>query len=121
MLHLFNQEEIDGISLPSRFTFPFNYTPHKLTYIAYDNIVRYINKKKQWHGELSKGKMLGVLIVLTKDNKTGFLAAFSGNLLNSNNHEYFVPPVYDLLNPNGFFRPEEENISFINRKISDLN
>lgn len=32
----------------------------------------------------------------------------------------FVPPVYDLLQPQGFFKIEEENISSINRNIRQL-
>ena len=50
----------------------------------------------------------------------GFLAAFSGNLAGSNNHPYFVPPVYDLLAPDGYFKREEKLISDINRKINDM-
>lgn len=31
-----------------------------------------------------------------------------------------MPPVYDLLQPDGFFRIEEANISAINRQIKEL-
>ena len=37
-----------------------------------------------------------------------------------NLHPFFVPPVYDLLQPQGFFKIEEENISSINRNIRQL-
>ena len=50
----------------------------------------------------------------------GYLAAFSGNLAGKNLHPYFVPPVYDLLQPRGFFKIEEEQISAINVRISEL-
>ena len=46
------------------------------------------------------------------------LAAFSGNLAGSNHHAFFVPPVYDLLQPDGFFRKEEAEISAINHRIT---
>lgn len=37
-----------------------------------------------------------------------------------NLHCYFVPPVYDLLQPQGFFKIEEEQISAINIRINEL-
>lgn len=64
--------------------------------------------------------MFGVLIVQTEHGETGYLAAFSGILAGKNRHPFFVPPVYDLLQPQGFFKIEEENISSINRRIKQL-
>lgn len=61
--------------------------------------------------------MFGVLIVRTPEKRIGYLAAFSGNLAGSNHHSFFVPPVYDMLQPDGFFRQEEKNISAINLQI----
>ena len=64
--------------------------------------------------------MFGVLVVQTGNGEVGYLAAFSGILAGKNQHSYFVPPVYDLLQPQGFFKVEEENISAINRRIKHL-
>ena len=64
--------------------------------------------------------MFGVLVVQTENGEIGYLAAFSGILAGKNQHSYFVPPVYDLLQPQGFFKVEEENISAINRRIKQL-
>ena len=50
----------------------------------------------------------------------GFLTAFSGNLAGSNSHEYFVPPIYDMLRPGDLFRTEEAAISDLNRQIETL-
>lgn len=61
--------------------------------------------------------MFGVLIVQTQTGETGYLAAFSGILAGKNLHDYFVPPIYDLQQPNGFFRIEEDQISAINARI----
>ena len=58
--------------------------------------------------------MFGVLIVQTPENKIGYLAAFSGTLAGKNCHPFFVPPIYDLLQPQGFFKIEEKRISAIN-------
>lgn len=119
MIHFFKQN-IEGISLPEKFTFPFHYTPHPLTRIAADEVRSYLSTRLDWQDEIDKGKMFGVLIVRTSDGGIGYLAAFSGNLAGSNMHDFFVPPVYDLLNPDGYFRKEESEISALNRRISDI-
>ena len=119
MIHFFKQN-IEGISLPEKFTFPFHYTPHPLTRIAAGEVRSYLSTRLDWQDEIGKGKMFGVLIVKTSDGSIGYLAAFSGNLAGSNMHDFFVPPVYDLLNPDGYFRKEEAEISALNRRISDI-
>lgn len=119
MFHSF-QTSIAGIELPRLFTYPFHYTPHPLCVMAAGEVQAYINKQTRWKEELDKGKMFGVLIVRTFNGQTGYLAAFSGNLCGSNSHSFFVPPVYDLLKPNGFFKIEEEQISAINHQIGQL-
>lgn len=119
MIHFFKQN-IEGISLPEKFTFPFHYTPHPLTRIAADEVRSYLSTRLDWQDEIGKGKMFGVLIVRTSDGGIGYLAAFSGNLAGSNMHDFFVPPVYDLLNPDGYFRKEESEISALNRRISEI-
>ena len=88
--------------------------------MAAGGVQAYINKQTRWKEELDKGKMFGVLIVRTSSGQTGYLAAFSGNLCGSNSHSFFVPPVYDLLKPDGFFKIEEEQISAINHQIGQL-
>ena len=119
MLHRFTTS-ISDIPLPERFTYPFCYTPHPLCVMAAEEVQHYLSKQSGWQEELSQGKMFGVLIVQTEDGSTGYLAAFSGILAGKNIHPYFVPPVYDLLQPQGFFKTEEENISAINRRIRRL-
>lgn len=115
-LHLFSPAP-DRNEKPGRFTFPFHYSPHPWTLRAAAEVQAYLSQRTDWSEELHKGKMFGVLVVETAGQETGFLAAFSGNLAGSNVHPYFVPPVYDLLRPDGYFRTEEANISAINRQI----
>lgn len=119
MLHRFTTS-ISDIPLPERFTYPFCYTPHPLCVMAAEEVQNYLSKQSDWQEELSQGKMFGVLIVQTEDGSIGYLTAFSGILAGKNIHPYFVPPVYDLLQPQGFFKIEEENISTINRRICRL-
>ena len=119
MLHRFTTT-ITDIPLPERFTYPFCYTPHPLCILAAKEVQSYLTRQTAWKDELRQGKMFGVLIVQTEHGETGYLAAFSGILAGKNLHPFFVPPVYNLLQPQGFFKIEEENISSINRNIRQL-
>lgn len=119
MLHRFTTS-ITDIPLPERFTYPFCYTPHPLCILAAKEVQSYLTRQTAWKDELRQGKMFGVLIVQTEHGETGYLAAFSGILAGKNLHPFFVPPVYGLLQPQGFFKIEEENISSINRNIRQL-
>ena len=119
MLHRFTTS-INDIPLPERFTYPFCYTPHPLCKLAAQEVQDYLNRQTQWKHELEQGKMFGVLIVQTSQGEIGYLAAFSGILAGNNMHPFFVPPVYDLLQPQGFFKIGEEQISQINIRIKQL-
>lgn len=115
--HRFDSKDLRNVDLPKQFTFPFHYTPHPLCIKAAEYVQNHLLSHDEWQEELKRGKMMGVLVV-EKENEMGFLAAFSGNLAHCNNHPYFVPAVYDLLSEKGFFRPEEDEISTINKKIN---
>lgn len=118
-MHTF-KNDISHIALPTQFTYPFHYTPHVLSIMAAEEVKNYLLSRTEWHTELQEGKMFGVLVIRTPEGKIGFLAAFSGNLAGNNYHDYFVPPIYDLLNPDGFFKEKEAEITQINHLISNL-
>ena len=118
-MHTF-QEDIQYLPLPQQFTYPFHYSPHPLCVMAATEVQSYLQGRTDWHAELHQGKMFGVLVVRSAEGTIGFLAAFSGNLAGSNHHDYFVPPVYDLLDPDGYFKQEEAKISEMNRLIQSI-
>ena len=66
---------------------------------------------------LTEGKMFGVLVVSLPQRQDGmnlaFLAAYSGLLEGCNDWEYFVPPVFDAQQPDGYFKQKEREISLI--------
>ena len=126
--HAFS-ESIASLQIPTQFTFPFYYEPHPLAIEAAREVQQYLENQTDFEhnfglAPLQKGlvigKMFGVLVVENKQKELRFLAAFSGKLAESNHHDYFVPPVFDLLDNDGFFKPEEEILNQINRKIEDL-
>lgn len=118
-LHVF-ATDIRAIPSPARFNDPFDYEPHPLCLAAAAELRAYLGTRSDWRDEIAAGKMFGVLVVSDSEGSRGFLAAFSGNLAGSNDHDYFVPAVYDMLRPDDFFRREEAAISDINRRVERL-
>ena len=121
----FFKHSIEGIELPEKFTFPFYYDPHELSKIAVQELQDYLQSQTDFEHNfgldetqtgLVIGKMFGVLVVQNVQNEIGYITAFSGKLANSNQHPYFVPPLFDMLLEDGFYRKGEEiNISVNNR------
>lgn len=123
------KEDISGIRLPARFTFPFCYEPHPLAIAAANELQHYLATQTDWSHNfgleqqasgLALGKMFGVLVVRNSEQKIGYLAAVSGKLAGSNTHRYFVPPIFDMLAENSFFLIEEVHLNALNRKIESL-
>ena len=119
MIHSFPQS-VETFPLPEKFTFPFHYEPHPLCISAANEVQAYLKEQKAWTDELQQGKMFGVLVVQTPENTLGYLAAFSGNLDGKSCHPWFVPPICDFTDPDGFFKVEERNISALNSRIERL-
>ena len=110
--------DVSDIEPPRRFTYPFYYTAHPLAVKAARQTLRHIAGDAPLASALSEGKMLGVLVARDSGGKMGFLAAFSGNVGGTNRMPYFVPPIYDLLNPEGEFKQGENRLNEMNRLIS---
>lgn len=121
MVHLF-QSDISGIPLPEAFTFPFVVQTHPLCRIAAAQLQAHLAEylPANWHQAQGYGKMFGVLVVQRPDGVIGYLAAFSGKLMDSNHHEGFVPPVFDLLDRDGFFKKGEAQLNALNARIEWL-
>ncbi|MBR3453099.1 MAG: RNA pseudouridine synthase [Muribaculaceae bacterium] len=114
------ESEATAVELPQRFTCPFCYEPHPLALMAVEQVQRYVASRNDWAEEMGAGKMLGVLVARDREGRLGYLAAFSGNLAGSVHHDFFVPPVYDLLDPQGEFKQGEAQITAINHEVARL-
>lgn len=119
LFHPFAEIPADSI-LPKLFNCPFCYTPHPLAVEAANCVQRYLATRTDWADEIAQGKMFGVLVVEDRNGQLGFLAAFSGNIGGRACHGWFVPPIFDITDPNGYFRTEERSISDINRQIESI-
>lgn len=98
-------------SAPTQLNNPFDYEPHPLVRHAAEEVMNVVRSRADWMTEVEAGKTLGVLIVQTDEGGLAFLAAFSGLLGGENRTDYFVPPIYDLLTPGGYFQREQARIS----------
>ena len=90
---------------------PFYYEPSPLARLA-------VALLQQSLPELKEGKMFGVLIV-EYEGKLGYLQAYSGQLEGISD-DSFVPLVFDYLQPNGYFKTQEAEITALNSEIEVL-
>lgn len=123
------EENIAVESLPKQFTSPFNHEPHPISVLAANKLQEYLQNQQEWQHNFGLnesqegtiiGKMFGVLVVQTKKNKLGYLAAFSGKLAGANQHSKFVPPVFDGLFEGSFVNVGMLELTSINQEIKDL-
>lgn len=107
---------------------PFDYTPDAECVKAYLDLTEYIGRLKlsnqpeqiRFCHELDEGKMLGVLIAEDNDGVRHTLYAFSGQLGHGGfMFPGFVEPVFDYLQPDGYFKVHERDISLQNARISE--
>ena len=121
--------DVRAIDLPQQFTYPFYYSPHPLSLIACQELQDYLKTQTDFKHNfgfdendksLQIGKMFGVLVVKNQAGELGYLAAFSGKLADENHHKRFVPPVFDLLEKDNFFRIGEVEVNDLTLKIQAL-
>ncbi|MCP9235209.1 RluA family pseudouridine synthase [Lewinella sp. JB7] len=114
---------------PPRFTFPFHYRPHPLALAAVEDLQLHLaDPNRSWEHPFGVqadqtgggGKMFGVLIVRRPDGTLAYLAAYSGKLADSNHLPGFVPPVFDLLIEDGFYKLGESEINEVTQDIDRL-
>ncbi len=122
------KNSVKSIKKPPKFTYPFYYEPHELSKIASLELQEHLYENHNWthnfglteNEENPTGKMFGVLVVENESNEIGYLAAFSGKIAGVNLLDNFVPPVYDMLNNEGFFMKGQEEITKINKRVRKL-
>ena len=104
-----------GTDFPEKMNNPFDYEPHPLCIQICKELQTYLENKKEWRKEIDRGKMFGILIV-----EGGYLAAYSGQIGGRSDWDDFVPAVFDYLQPDGYFKTHEAEITRINESILRL-
>ena len=125
ILHSIDQVLLSGIDIPERMNNPLDYQPHPLCIAVCKELQTYLSQREDWREEIGKGKMFGVLIVENAQpepgaSEIGYLAAYSGQIGGRSDWDDFVPAVFDYLQPDGYFKTHEAEISDINQRIRQL-
>ncbi|MDC5820432.1 pseudouridine synthase [Vibrio europaeus] len=116
--------DIQSYPLPEKFTFPFYYQPHPLCVLATQQLQRHLTVQQAWHHDFGidgnpegTGKMFGVLLVQSPEGEIGYFSAFSGKIADQNLLPGFVPPVFDMLAEESFFRTDLAEITQLNQAV----
>ena len=122
------KSDTSSLKKPTKFTFPFYYKPDELSKLACAELQEYLTGSHKWihnfgldnNDSKPIGKMFGVLVVENENKKIGYITAFSGKLAGVNTLDNFVPPIYDMLDKDGFFMKGQLEITLINKRVRDL-
>ena len=106
--------------LPEKFTYPFCYVPHPLIREAAAALIERIDASDYLRGLFGEGKMMGALLVQDAAGDTRALYGFSGVAGGTALVEGFVPPIFDLTEPGGYYRVAEARITAINERLALL-
>ena len=91
-----------------------------------DSIIEDIESHAEWHEEVSRGKMFGFLVYEgeaqtsnLKSQTSNILKAYSGQILGRSDWEGYVPAIFDYLQPDGYFKIHEAEITLLNKRINE--
>lgn len=115
---------------------PYYHHPQPAAKLAADDVLLYISQSAQLKPLFAQGKMLGVLVVEAPSqakedsdaytrvhyiNMVHYLAAYSGVVNGMTDVDsFFVPPIYNLQEPDDFYLLKDAEISAINQQLQAL-
>ncbi|NOQ70493.1 MAG: pseudouridylate synthase [Crocinitomix sp.] len=121
---------IAGVELPFQLNNPFGKEIPEIAQIAVKELQQYIAANEEcWSHDFGfgtsvkqavKGKMFGVLVVENVKGEMGYLATFSGKLMNDLANNHFVPSVFDATVDDNFISTGMKALSVMSREIKAL-
>ena len=109
---------------PATMNDPFCYEPHPVCIEAAEMVKEHLRQTGgpllRDDGSRTEGKMFGVLVCEDAAGEMGFLAAYSGQIGGRADWPWFVPAVFDYLQPDGYFKQEEARITQLNHRLAEL-
>lgn len=129
-LHYFKTDQ-ETIKLPSKLNDPFELDPPEISKIAAQELQDYIiNNPNIWNHDFGleeassksgKGKMFGVLVVITPDQQLAYLSAYSGKFADESKLNRFVPSLFDDSTDDYFINKGMEKLTQYGLQIKALN
>lgn len=122
----------DATALPPRLNNPFYYEPDDLSRAAIHELTDYLYGRSSafsatplpdaFRADIDRGKMMGVLVVTggQRRHHLSYLAAYSGQVCGRSDWPGFVPAVFDYLQPDGYFKTHEAEITQLNHEAGAL-
>ena len=74
-----------------------------------------IESRAEWREEVMRGKMFGFMI--TSVSPLQYLKAYSGQICGRSDWEGYVPAIFDYLQPDGYFKTHEAEITALNKEV----
>ncbi len=109
--------------LPTAFPSPFGATPHAIARQAAVQLQAWLSTQSSWLHDFDSvdgGKMFGVLVVRDRNDRVGFVSAFSGMLAGQWQLPGFVPPVFDQRQRQAFLPAGEAKLADYAKQIDAL-
>ena len=75
-------------------------------------VIADIESHAEWREEVGRGKMFGFLLY-----DGGMLKAYSGQILGRSDWSGYVPAIFDYLQPDGYFKTHEAEITLLNKEV----
>ena len=79
---------------------------------AKQEVMADIEAHTEWREEVGRGKMFGFLLY-----DCGMLKAYSGQILGRSDWDGYVPAIFDYLQPDGYFKTHEAEITQLNKEV----
>lgn len=116
-------DNLEGTQVPEILNNPFYIKPSSLGMRAFSVFRETLLNRpdiQTFFENSAIGKMLGLLVVKNTHGSLGFLAAYSGKLGETTHVSGFVPPVFDTLIYDGFYKKGERILDGLTREIEVL-
>ena len=116
--------DISKVEIPKHLNNPFGSEPPEISRIAAVEFQAFIESAvKFWEYDFStrKGKMFGVLVVQTADQKLAYLRAVSGRLSRHTEYEELVPSIFDDSSEDYFINKGMTAVTEFGTRIKNTN
>lgn len=80
-------------------------------------VISDIETHAEWREEICHGKMFGFLVCRDAHGEEVLLKAYSGQIQGRSDWQGYVPAIFDYLQPDGYFKVHEAEITAINREV----